>query len=655
MAANIEHLLKEHRQFKPQESFQRQAKINSFKQYQELYEQSLNEPDLFWGNIAQELEWFKPWEQILDWSDAPFAKWFVGGKTNIAYNCVQRHAQSERKHKKAIIWEGEPGEILSLTYAELDQKVSQAARMFKNLGVQKGDKVIIYMPMVPELAISVLACAWIGAVHSVIFGGFSAPAIVDRIKDADARFVITADGGFRRGKTLALKDIVDEALETTPQVEKVLVFERTGQKVTWNSKRDIWWHEAWQSAAADCPPEEMDAEDPLFILYTSGSTGKPKGILHTTAGYMVGTYLTTQCVFDLKEDDVFWCTADIGWITGHSYIVYGPLLNGATIVMYEGAPNYPEPDRFWSIVDRHQVSVFYTAPTAIRAFMKWGDTWVNRHNLSSLRLLGSVGEPINPEAWVWYYSVVGKEKCPIVDTWWQTETGAIMITPLPGAWATKPGSATRPFFGVDADVVNEEGESVNANQGGLLVIKRPWPSMMRTIYGDKDKFIETYWSKFQKQGWYFAGDGAFKDSDGYFWVMGRIDDVLNVSGHRLSTMEVESALVSSPLVVEAAVVGYPHEIKGDGIAAFVITNKDHPSEEDRKALVAHVAHEIGAIAKPDQIFFTPALPKTRSGKIMRRLLRDIAAGREITSDVSTLEDKTVVDNLKTQQTQQAVQ
>lgn len=647
MAANIEQLLKESRSFEPQSEFKNKALISSMQEYETLYQESIDSPDTFWPKIADDLHWFSRWDRVCDWSNAPHAKWFEGGTTNIAYNCLDHQIALGRGSKNAIVWQGEPQEDqVTLTYDDLHKDVCRASNMLKNLGVQKGDRVVLYMPMIPELAIAVLACARIGAVHSVIFGGFSAQSIVDRIEDAQATFVITADGGYRRGKVLPLKNIVDEALLKTEMIKRVVVVQRTEESIDMKDGRDVWWHESIESQSNQCAAAEQDSEDPLFILYTSGSTGKPKGILHSTAGYMVGTYLTSQYIFDLKEDDVYWCTADIGWITGHSYIIYGPMLNGATVMMYEGAPNHPEPDRFWKIVDDNKVTVFYTAPTAIRAFMKWGDEWPEKYDLSSLRLLGTVGEPINPEAWMWYHERIGKEKCPIVDTWWQTETGAIMLSPIPGVWSTKPGSATRPFFGVDADIVDEQGNSLPANQGGLLVLKKPWPSMLRNIYRDEDKFEETYWSKFKEQGWYFAGDGAFKDEDGYFWVMGRIDDVLNVSGHRLSTMEVESALVSHDLVVEAAVVGFPHEIKGDGIAAFVISKKENTTKEDEDELRKHVAKEIGALAKPDQIRFTAALPKTRSGKIMRRLLRDIAAGREIVSDTSTLEDMAVVTSLK---------
>ena len=576
--------------------------------------------------------------------DEPFVKWFVGGKTNLAYNCLDYQIEKGRGDKTAILWEGEPGDARTMTYRELLAEVSKFANALKNKGIGKGDKVAIYMPMVPEAAVAMLACARVGAVHSVVFGGFSAAALRDRINDAEAVAVITADGGNRRGSVLPLKPAVDEALESCPSVQTVFVVKRTDTDVTMKEGRDVWYHEATADASVECPAEPMDAEDPLFILYTSGSTGKPKGVLHTTGGYMVYTYLTTKYVFDLRNDDVFWCTADVGWITGHSYIVYGPMLNGATQVMFEGAPTYPGPDRLWELVNKYKVTVFYTAPTAIRAFMKLGDEHPQKHDLSSLRLLGTVGEPINPEAWMWYRRVIGGDRCPVVDTWWQTETGGIMITTLPGAHAAKPGSAGLPFFGVEPAIVDVEGVEQAANDGGYLVLKRPWPSMLRTVYGDDDRYRAQYWSEVPHV--YFAGDGARRDEDGYFWIMGRVDDVVNVSGHRLGTMEVESALVSHPTVAEAAVVGRPDEIKGQGIVAFVTLEGTRQGSDDlRKELRNHVAKEIGAIAKPDEIRFADALPKTRSGKIMRRLLRNIAAGEEAAGDVSTLEDKSVVEKL----------
>ncbi len=640
MSDAIDHVLAETRFFSPPEEFARQARLCSDEEYRELHRRSIEEPEEFWGGIADELVWYKRWTRVLNWDNPPFARWFEGGKTNITVNCLDRHLTTARKNKAAILWEGEPyQERRTLTYLELHRLVCRFANALKNLGVGKGDRVAIYLPMVPELAIAMLACARIGAIHSVIFAGFSAPSLVDRLNDAKAKAVITADGGFRRGQVIPLKSVVDEALLQSPTVRHVVVLRRTGTDVHWVHGRDHWWRDVMDPASSVCEPEPMDSEDPLFILYTSGSTGKPKGVLHTTGGYMVGTYLTTKYVFDLREEDTYWCTADIGWVTGHSYIVYGPLANGATTLLYEGAPNHPTPDRFWQIVERYRVNIFYTAPTAIRAFMKWGDGWPRRYDLSSLRLLGTVGEPINPEAWLWYHKTIGQERCPIVDTWWQTETGGIMITPLPGLTKTKPGSATIPFFGVDAAVVDEHGHELPPGKGGLLVIRRPWPSMVRTLWGDDDRFVEYYWSRFRQQGWYLTGDGAVRDEKGYFTILGRIDDVINVSGHRLSTMELESALASHPSVVEAAVVGFDHEIKGLGIAAFVTpAGGVLPGIQLAGELSEHVKKTIGAIARPDQVRFTDSLPKTRSGKIMRRLLRDIASGREIKSDTSTLED-----------------
>jgi acetyl-CoA synthetase len=571
-------------------------------------------------------------------------KWFVGGQTNPAYNCLDYQLEQGRGDKVAILWEGEPGDTRSLTYRDMLREVSKFANALKARGIQKGDRVAIYMPMIPEAAVAMLACARIGATHSVVFGGFSATALSDRIIDAKARAVITADGGNRRGNVLPLKPAVDEALERCPTVESVFVVKRTGSDVTMKDGRDYWYHEVVQEASEDCPAEPLDAEHPLFILYTSGSTGKPKGVLHTVGGYQTYTYLTTKYVFDLKDDDIYWCTADIGWITGHSYIVYGPMLNGATQVMYEGAPNHPGPDRLWELIAKYRATIFYTAPTAIRAFMKWGEEHPNGHDLTSLRLLGTVGEPINPEAWVWYQRVIGGNRCPIIDTWWQTETGGIMITTLPGVHAAKPGSAGVPFFGVEPAIVDVNGEEQAANDGGYLVIKRPWPSMLRTVYGDDDRYRAQYWTEIPHV--YFAGDGARCDEDGYFWIMGRVDDVVNVSGHRLGTMEVESALVSHESVAEAAVVGRPDEVKGQAIVAFVtLEGNRQGSRELREELRQHVAKEIGAIARPDEIRFADALPKTRSGKIMRRLLRNIAAGQEASGDISTLEDKSVVEKL----------
>jgi acetyl-CoA synthetase len=642
--SNIDSILKETRVFNPSESFSQQAHVKSQQEYEQLYREAEADPEAFWGRIAAELHWMKPWDKVLEW-DAPWAKWFVGGQINISYNCLDRHISSWRKNKAAIIWEGEPGDTRTLTYNQLYVEVQKFANVLKSLGISRGDTVAIYMGMTPELPIAMLACARIGATHSVVFGGFSAQALVDRINDAECKAVITQDGAHRRGSEILLKPTVDEALASCPTVKTVIVYKRTGSPVHMEWGRDHWWHELMADSTDDCPAEPLDSEHPLYILYTSGSTGKPKGVVHTTGGYAVGTYITTKLVFDLKDDDIYWCTADIGWVTGHSYIVYGPLENGATVLMYEGAPNHPGPDRFWQMIERHKVTIFYTAPTAIRAFMKWGEHYPRRYHMSSLRLLGTVGEPINPEAWMWYREVIGRGRCPIVDTWWQTETGAIMIAPLPGAVATKPGSATRPFPGVIADVVTRDGKSVPPGSGGFLVIKQPWPSMLRTIYRDPDRYVAQYWSEIP--GMYFAGDGARKDEDGYFWILGRVDDVINVSGHRLSTMEVESALVAHPTVAEAAVVARPDEIKGQAIVAFVTLESGHqPSDGLKSELRQWVAKEIGALARPDDIRFADALPKTRSGKIMRRLLREIATSGEVRGDVTTLEDFSVISKLK---------
>jgi acetyl-CoA synthetase len=641
---DIESVLKEDRVFEPPQGFSAKAHIKNLQDYETLYQRALDDPEGFWAGMAGELDWFKPWEKVLEWNP-PFAKWFVGGRMNIAHNCLDRHLTTARKNKAAIIWEGEPGDERVLTYQVLHREVCKFANVLKQIGVKSGDRVAIYMPMVPELPIAMLACARIGATHSIVFGGFSAEALRDRINDAQAKVVVTADGGYRRGGEIPLKQAVDEAIQETPSIEHVIVYRRTGSQVHMEPGRDHWWHELMANASEECPAEALDAEHPLYILYTSGTTGRPKGIVHTTGGYLLGTYLTAKYVFDLKEEDTYWCTADIGWVTGHSYIVYGPLANGATSLMYEGAPNWPEWDRLWRIIDKYQVNVFYTAPTAIRAFIRAGEQWPRKHKLTSLRLLGTVGEPINPEAWMWYHRVIGKERCPIVDTWWQTETGMIMITPLPGATPTKPGSATRPFPGIVADVVSRDGQSVPPNAGGYLVIKRPWPSMLRTIYGDPERYTRQYWSEIP--GVYFTGDGARRDEQGYFWIMGRVDDVVNVSGHRLGTMEVESALVSHPLVAEAAVVGRPDEIKGQAIAAFVTLEVGRsPSDDLKQELRQHVAKEIGAFARPDDIRFTDALPKTRSGKIMRRLLREIASGDEVRGDVTTLEDLSILARLR---------
>jgi acetyl-CoA synthetase len=640
----IDSILQEHRLFQPPEGFRQQAHVKSLAEYERLYRQAESDPEAFWGEIAKELHWFRPFERVLEWN-APWAKWFLGGRINLSYNCLDRHVQTERKDKPALIWESEPGEVRTLTYQQLLFEVQKFANVLKSLGIKKGDRVAIYMGMTPELPVAMLACARIGAVHSVVFGGFSANALVDRITDAQAVAVITQDGTFRRGTEVRLKAAVDEALPSCPTVKNVVVYRRTGSSIDMQSGRDHWWHELMAEASDRCDPEPLDAEHPLYILYTSGTTGKPKGVVHTTGGYSVGTYITTKLVFDLKDEDIYWCTADIGWVTGHSYIVYGPLQNGATSLMYEGAPNFPQPDRFWSIIERHKVNVFYTAPTAIRTFIKWGEDWPRKHNLNSLRLLGTVGEPINPEAWMWYQEVIGGGRCPIVDTWWQTETGMIMVTPLPGAIPTKPGSATRPFPGIVADVVDMQGNPLPEGSGGYLVIRRPWPAMLRTIFGDPDRYVKQYWS--QIPGSYFTGDGARKDKDGYFWIMGRVDDVINVSGHRLSTMEVESALVAHDKVAEAAVVGRPDELKGQAICAFVTLEQGNsPSPQLKEELKQWVTKEIGALARPDDIRFTDVLPKTRSGKIMRRLLRELATSGEVRGDTTTLEDMSVIARLR---------
>jgi acetyl-CoA synthetase len=642
--ANITSVLKETRTFPPPAEFAVKAFIPSAAEYERLAQWAKDDPDAFWAEAAKALHWFKPWDKVLEWKE-PFAKWFVGGRLNASYNCLDRHLTGPRKTKPAIVWEGEPGDTRTLTYQELHREVCSFANALKKLGVQKGDRVTIYLPMVPEAAIAMLACARIGAAHSVVFGGFSADAVADRNNDAKSKLVITADGGWRRGKVVALKANVDQALEKSPSVEKCVVLNRCNTAVPMKQGRDVWWHEIVADASADCPAEPLDSEHPLYVLYTSGSTGKPKGILHSTGGYLLGVAMTHKWVFDIREDDIYWCTADVGWVTGHSYIVYGPLANGSTVIMYEGAPNHPREDRFWEIIAKYKVSVFYTAPTAIRAFVKWGDKWPKGHDLSSLRVLGTVGEPINPEAWIWYHQMIGGGRCPIVDTWWQTETGAIMISPLPGAIATKPGSATKPLPGIDAAIVDKQGRELPPNQGGFLVIRRPWPSMLRTIYGDDARYKEQYWS--QVPGCYFTADGARRDEDGYFWIMGRVDDVINVSGHRLSTMEVESALVHHPKVAEAAVVGRPDELKGEAIACFVtLRSGSDPSDALKKELCEHVVKEIGALARPDDVRFTDALPKTRSGKIMRRLLRDVAGGKATTQDTTTLEDFSVLARLR---------
>ncbi len=636
-------MLNERRVFPPPEEFRSRARISSEEDYRRMCAEAEADPEKFWGEVASELHWFEPWQKVLDWS-APWVKWFAGGKLNLSYNCLDRHVTGWRRNKAAIIWEGEPGEVETLTYQQLLGEVQKFSNVLKSLGVKTGDRVAIYMGMTPALPIALLACARIGAPHTVIFGGFSANALVDRINDCQATVVVTQDGGWRRGAEIKLKPVVDEALRHCASVKHCVVYKRTGSAVEMVHGRDVWWHEQMELAAPECAAEPLDAEHPLYLLYTSGTTGKPKGILHTTGGYSVGVYATTQWVFDVRDEDTYWCTADIGWVTGHSYIVYGPLQNGATVLMYEGAPTWPEPDRFWKIVERHQVSIMYTAPTAIRAFMRLGEQWPRRYEMKSLRLLGSVGEPINPEAWMWFRENIGRGRCPIVDTWWQTETGMILISPLPGVTATKPGSATRPLPGVAADIVTREGESVPEG-GGYLVVRKPWPAMLRTIYGDDERYQRQYWS--QMPGLYFTGDGARRDEDGYFWIMGRIDDVINVSGHRLSTMEVESALVAHPKVAEAAVVGRPDDLKGQAISAFVTLQAGvNPSDELREELRRWVAKEIGSLAKPDDIRFTEGLPKTRSGKIMRRLLRDLAAGVEIQGDTTTLEDFSVLARLR---------
>jgi acetyl-CoA synthetase len=631
--------------YPPSADFSAQAHVKSMEEYETLYAQSIADPQGWWASQAEQLKWQRPWDQTLDWSEAPFAKWFVGGKLNAAENCLDRHVAEGRGDQIAIHWIGEPGDTRDLTYRELLSETCRLANALKARGVSAGDRVLIYLPMVPEAAIAMLACARIGAVHSVVFGGFSAQSILDRLEDSEACAIITADGGWRRGGVVPLKANVDAALTSYAAVKSVFVLRRSDNEITMSEGRDIWWHEAVADVSDDCPAEGFDAEHPLFILYTSGSTGKPKGILHTTGGYLTGTGSTFRHIFDYRPGDIYWCTADVGWITGHSYIVYGPMVCGATQIMYEGGPNHPEWNRFWDIIERYKVTIFYTAPTAIRAFIKAGDHHVERHDLSSLRLLGSVGEPINPAAWLWYFEKIGGGRCPIVDTWWQTETGAIMLSPMPGATPLVPGTATRPFFGIDAAILDEEGNPVTQGQPGRLVIRHPWPSMLRTIYKDPDRYVETYWSHYE--GVYLAGDGSRQDENDYFWIIGRLDDVLNVSGHRLGSAEIESALVAHPLVAEAAVVGRPHDIKGQAVVAFV-TLKQSDLAGDALALELrnHVGELIGAIAKPDDIRFAQALPKTRSGKIMRRLLKEIVAGGEVKGDTSTLEDFSVVASLQ---------
>jgi acetyl-CoA synthetase len=643
-ATHIDSTLTESRKFPPSAEFSSKAWVKSPEEYQALYKRADSDPEGFWAECARNLHWFKPFGKILEWN-FPHAKWFVGGTINAAYNCLDRHLDTPRRNKAALIWEGEPGDSRVLTYQMLADEVGRCANALKSLGVKDGDRVAIYMPLVPEAAIAMLACARIGAIHSVVFGGFSSEALADRINDAEAKVCITADGGWRRGQVVELKQNVDEALKKTPSIQKVLVLKRVGNKVEMRKGRDVWWDELVPAQSSKCEAAQLDSEHPLYTLYTSGTTGKPKGVVHTTGGYLTHVLMTMRWVFDLKDDDIYWCTADIGWVTGHSYAVYGPLAAGATVVMYEGAPNFPENDRFWQVIEKYKVSIFYTAPTAIRTFLKWGDAWVKKHDLSSLRLLGSVGEPINPEAWMWYRKVIGGDRCPIVDTWWQTETGGIMISPMPGATAAKPGSATFPLPGIAADVVTREGVSVGANQGGLLIVRKPWPGMLRTIFRDPERYKSNYFS--QIEGAYLTGDGARRDQDGYLWIMGRVDDVIKVSGHRLGTMEIESALVSYPAVAEAACVGRPDDVKGEGVVAFVTLEGGHKGDDKlRNELRAHVVKEIGALARPDDIRFTEALPKTRSGKIMRRLLRQIASGDQTLGDTTTLEDLSVLSKLR---------
>ena len=633
----IEVLLEEGRTFPPPDEFKQSGNLND----PGVWERADKDPEGFWAEQAQQLDWFKTWDKVLEW-DCPWAKWFIGGKLNVSYNCLDRHVKTARKNKAAIIWEGEPGDERVLTYRDVWREVNKFANVLKGLGVRKGDRVALYLGMVPELLIAMHACNRIGAVHSVVFGGFSAESLSDRINDASAKVLVTGDGGYRRGGIVPLKKNADEAVESCPSIENVVVVERVGSEsgAVMKEGRDHWWHELMADAPLWCEPEQMDSEDMLFSLYTSGTTGKPKGIVHTTAGYLLGVYLANKWVFDMKEDDVFWCAADIGWVTGHTHIVYGPMANGVTQVMYEGTPDWPDKDRLWRMVEKYGVTIFHTAPTAIRTFMRWGTEFPAAHDLSSLRLLGSVGEPINPEAWMWYHEHIGSRKCPIMDTWWQTETGHPLITPFPAVTTLKPASATKPFPGVEADIVDEQGNSVPLGGGGYLVLKRPWPAMLRTVFNDPDRYVETYWSRFP--GMYFAGDGAKRDEDGYFWLLGRVDDVMNVSGHRISTMEVESALVDHQAVAEAAVIGKQHEVKGQGICAFVslIAGVDNTPELVQE-LRAHVAKKIGAIARPDELYYAAELPKTRSGKIMRRLLRDIADGKAL-GDTTTLADPTVV-------------
>jgi acetyl-CoA synthetase len=626
----------------PPDEFSKRARVRSIEEYREMYEKAAKNPEEFWSEQAERLDWFEAPKTVLEWS-LPHARWFVGGKLNVSYNCLDRHLD-KNANKPALMWEAEDGSTLQLTYCELHERVCKFSSALVNLGVKAGDCVAIYMPMIPELPIAMLACARIGAVHSVVFGGFSATALADRIADAKSKLLITADGGFRRGKLVPLKETADAALKNCPTIEKSIVVKRTEQEVAWKEGRDLWWHDLEEKGSKDFPAPAFDSEHPLYILYTSGTTGKPKGVLHTSAGYLLQTMWSTRLVFDLRDDDIYWCTADIGWVTGHSYIVYGPLANGASIVMYEGAPDFPRKDRFWEIVDRYKVSIFYSSATAVRAFMAWGTDWIKPHDLSSLRLLGTVGEPINPAAWKWYFEMIGKNRCPIVDTWWQTETGSILISPLPGATPTKPGSATLPLPGITARVVNSKGEPVQPGETGYLTIQNPWPSMLRTIFGDDERYRRDYWSRIP--GVYFAGDAAQCDKDGYIWVLGRVDDVIKVAGHRLSSMEIESALVAHPAVAEAAVVARPDEIKGEAIICFVTLRSGHSANTElRGLLIEHVAATIGTIARPSDVRFADLLPKTRSGKIMRRLLREVAQKGGITGDTTTLEDLSVIERL----------